>query len=116
MKGTDKQRAYAETILQSIEKATPPTSGPLKKVQVGWLRDMQTAVKILRTIDSGDIEEAEKLFEKHDGAGDWSYVLQSFAEADEVEAGKVIDAFKKMYYSDLIQKREGENGEVQNIQ
>lgn len=93
MTGTEKQKEFAEAIMAAIEKAdddTYPRIGTDKKI-----------VALCRDIEAGDMDSAQKKMEELDYGGNRTVQYLMDHKNRCVDAAKVIDTYKRLFYSKL---------------
>ena len=108
MRGSEKQIKYASEIINGIEvwansklaenQLEAGTAEAVKQyTQKEYAERLVAEIAVVKAVDAKEIEKAESLFDAvQDGRKD--VVARLFTDDQEVDAGKVIDTYKDVYY------------------
>jgi len=106
MKGTDKQKDFARTILDALAadaKASiaesPAEAGTKEAVsqycRQGAARQILSEIAIVEAVEAGDLDKAEALFADCERAD----LVAGLIDGTEVSATRVIDTYKRSFYA-----------------
>lgn len=101
MKGTEKQKDFARTIMTAIEDADAPAgTDPKSKLDARTVQTDKAAVELYRAADDGaGRDKLINLFESIEDADSNAWIERCLDPATlEPDAGKIIDEFKGRYY------------------
>jgi beta-lactamase regulating signal transducer with metallopeptidase domain len=106
MKGTDKQRDFAESIIDTLTERANATlaeaaheAGTKEAVSLcyrqGTARQQLAEMTVIAAVEAGDLTKAEALFADCERAD----LVAGLIDGTEISAARVIDTYKKSFYA-----------------